>query len=104
MSERTSTAAADMPPVTQGHLRRAHEQMKLPGLTYEQAMAIDTRRRCIEAYAHALRTREWETTHMRCVVPVCRVRLGSDGHPIGWCTQLVLGPHEPLTQPELDIN
>lgn len=98
MSARSKLTADDMPPVTQSHLRRAYEQMKLPGLTFEQAMAIDTRRRCIEAYAHALRTREWETTHMRCVVPVRRVRLGADGHPIGWCTEMAPGAWTPVVQ------
>ena len=93
----------DMPPVTPAHLQRAFTQMRYPGMNFEQAMANPIKRRCIEVYAHALRTREWEATHRRTVVPVPRVRLGVDGHPIGHITDMVRGPYERITQPSLAL-
>jgi hypothetical protein len=94
---------ADMPPVTDAHRRAAFEAMHWTGWKFEAAMQFDMRRRFIEARAHAIRTAEWEKTTQRRVVPVRRVRLGADGHPVSWCTQLVLGPRESTTQPELDL-
>lgn len=104
MSARTKLTADDMPPVTDAHRLAAFEAMHWTGWTYEAAMAYDLRRRLVEVRAHALRKAEWEKTTQRRVVPVHRVRPGADGHPLRWCTQLVLGPREPLTQPELEIN
>ena len=49
------------------------------------------RRRLIEARAAQIRTAEWKATQQRSVVPVKRVRLGSDGHPVSWCTQMARG-------------
>lgn len=54
-----------LPPVTDAHRRAAFERLALRGWSYEAAMACDTRRRVIEAYASTLRTREWRATHAR---------------------------------------
>jgi len=104
MTTRHKLTADDMPPVTDAHRLAAFEAMHWTGWTFEAAMRFDMRRRFIEARAHAIRTAEWEKTTQRRVVPVRRVRLGADGHPVSWCTQLVLGPREPLTQPELELK
>jgi hypothetical protein len=34
-------------------------------------------------------------------VPVKRVRLGSDGHPMAWCTQMAPGPLVRISQPDI---
>jgi len=47
-----------LPEVTDAHRRAAFEAMHWEGWTFERAMADDTRRRSVEAYAHHLRTRE----------------------------------------------
>lgn len=93
--------APDLPPVTDAHRHAAFEAMGWKDWTYEQAMRFDMRRRLIECRAHQLRTREWEATTKRTVIPVRRVRLGADGHPIGWCTQMTAGPRAAITQPDL---
>ena len=54
-------------------------------------MRHDVRRRLVEARAAQIRTTEWKQTQQRSVVPVKRVRLGSDGHPVSWCTQMTRG-------------
>lgn len=56
------------------------------------------------ARAAIMRTAEWERTTQRTVVPVKRVKLGVDGHPIGWCTQMVNGPRAAIQQPDLLDN
>lgn len=91
----------DMPPVTDAHRQAAFAAMRWQGWTYEQAIAFDLRRRLIECRAHQLRTREWEASTKRTVVPVRRVRMGADGHPMGWCTQMALGPRVASAQPDL---
>jgi hypothetical protein len=91
----------ELPPVTQAHRLAAFELLRMPGLTFTAAMQDDLRRRCIEACAAQLRTREWAKTARRSVVPVRRVRPGLDGHPLRWCTQLAPGPWTTHTQPEL---
>ena len=48
-----------LPEVTEQHRRAAFEAMAWTGWTFEQAMANDTRRRCIEARAHQLRKAMW---------------------------------------------
>jgi hypothetical protein len=54
------TRPADpLPPITDAHRRQAFAQFHWPGLTFEQAMAVDLRARLIEASAHSVRTREW---------------------------------------------
>ncbi len=93
--------AAGMPPVTNAHRHAAFEAMHWKGWTYEQAMQFDMRRRLIECRAAALRKAEWEASTKRTTVPVRRVRLGSDGHPVGYVTQMVNGPRKPIVQPDL---
>lgn len=93
--------ALDMPPVTEEHRQRAFVILALKGWTYEMAMADSLKRRVIECCASRLRTIDWEHSQERVVYPVRRVKLGVDGHPIGWCTQLVNGPMRPIEQPQL---
>ena len=80
-----------LPEITDAHRLAAFNAMRWTGWTFEAAMAYDLRRRLIEARAKHLRTEEWRATQQRSVVPVKRVRLGSDGHPIGWATQMTRG-------------
>lgn len=49
----------DLPPVTDAHRRAAFAKQHWPGLTFEQAMAVDIRRRIVEACAHQIRTQEF---------------------------------------------
>jgi hypothetical protein len=80
-----------MPEVTQAHRLAAFTAMHWRGWTFDAAMLCDVRRRLIEARAAQIRTAEWKATQQRSVVPVKRVRLGSDGHPVSWCTQMARG-------------
>lgn len=50
--------AEALPEVTDAHRRAAFALFKWPGVTFEQAMAVDLRRRLIEACAHGIRKRE----------------------------------------------
>jgi hypothetical protein len=52
----------ELPPVTDAHRRQAFALFKWPGVTFEQAMAVDLRRRLIEACAHGIRTREYQAS------------------------------------------
>jgi len=54
----TTRPPAQLPPVTDAHRRQAFALFRWPGVTFEQAMAVDLRRRLIEACAHGIRTRE----------------------------------------------
>jgi len=95
---------SDMPPVTDEHRQHAYLVLRPAGVSFTAAMTLpqhDTLRRVIEAKAHQLRTDAWETTQKRTVVPVPRVRLGVDGHPVGWCTQMAATGFEPVLQPNL---
>ena len=84
-------APCTMPEVTQAHRLAAFTAMHWRGWTFDAAMLCDVRRRLIEARAAQIRTAEWKATQQRSVVPVKRVRLGSDGHPVSWCTQMARG-------------
>ena len=84
-------APCTMPDVTQAHRLAAFTAMHWSGWTFAAAMRYDVRRRLIEARAAQIRTAEWKATQQRSVVPVKRVRLGSDGHPVSWCTQMARG-------------
>ena len=84
-------APCTLPEVTQAHRLAAFTAMHWAGWTFEAAMRYDVRRRLIEARAAQIRTAEWKATQQRSVVPVKRVRLGADGHPIGWATQMTRG-------------
>ena len=52
------TAETALPPVTDAHRRQAFALFHWPGLSFEDAMAVDLRRRLIEACAHGIRTRQ----------------------------------------------
>lgn len=96
--------ALDMPPVTETHRQHAYVLLRPRCISFEAAMTLpqhDTLRRVIEAKAHQLRTDAWMATQQRTVVPVPRVKLGVDGHPIGWCTQMAPSGHTPILQPDL---
>lgn len=92
---------ADLPEITDDHRRRAFEILAMAGWTFDLAMANELRRKVIECCAASLRRMDWEHTQQRTVEPVRRVRLGVDGHPIAWCTQMAPGPSKPITQPPL---
>lgn len=92
---------SDLPPVTDDHRRRAFVILALTGWTYELAMADQIKRRIIECCASRLRTMDWEQTQERVTYPVPRVKLGVDGHPIGWCTQIASRPMRPISQQTL---
>jgi len=92
---------ADLPPVTDAHLQAAYTAMRWYGWSYTAAMRDPVLRKLVECRAATMRTAEWERTTQRTVVPHKRVKLGVDGHPIGWCTQMVNGPHAAIQQPDL---
>lgn len=94
-------AAAELPPITEHQLRTALQKLHWTHLTYDQVMADPIRSKVVEVCAHQLRRDEFDRTTRRTVVPVKRVRLGVDGHPIGWCTQMAPGPRVSITQPDL---
>ena len=89
-----------LPPVTDAHRLAAFAAMRWASCTYAQAMACTVKSRVIECRAAQLRTQEWERTTKRTVVPVRRLRLGADGHPMGWCTQMAQGNYQPITEPD----
>ena len=80
----------DLGPVTDAHRRAAFARLALRGLSFEAAMAIDGHRRVIEAYAHQLRTREWQAQHRQATRCVRRL----DPATGRWCTQRVPGEWE----------
>jgi len=90
-----------LPPVLDAHRQAAFAAMAWAGLTFEQAMAHPVKSRVIECRAAQLRTQEWERTTKRTVIPVRRVRLGADGHPMGWCTQMAPGAR--VSAPQVDF-
>lgn len=87
---------ADLPEVTDAHRRAAFEAMGWAGWTFEAAMQCETRRRVIEARAHALRLRQWQATHTRTVrhVPAFNPTTGR------WCMRTAPGEWAP-TAPDL---
>ena len=91
----------DMPELTDDHRQRAWEIVRYRTLTFAEAMQDPARRSLIEACAKVLRMKDWERTHQRTVVPVRRVVLGADGHPVGWCTQMAPGPYAEQLQGDL---
>ena len=74
-------ADTPLPPVTDAHRRQAFALFKWPGVTFEQAMAVDLRRRLIEACAHGIRTRE----HQACQREQAKARYSP------WCQQAIFG-------------
>ena len=81
-----------LPAVTDEHRRIAFLAMHWPHVSFEAAMLDDTRKRVIECRAAVVRRLEWERTQAITRVPVKRVVLGTDGHPLRWVTQLAPGP------------
>jgi hypothetical protein len=90
-----------MPPVTADHLHRAFEVLAYRGTTFDAAMADPLRRQVLTICAKSLLRHDYEQTTRRTVVPERRIRLGVDGHPIGWVTHMADGPRAPITQPPL---
>lgn len=101
MGQANRLTPADLPPVTEEHLHAAFTAMRWYGWGYNAAMREPMLRKQVECRAAIMRTAEWERTTQRTVVPVKRVKLGVDGHPIGWCTQMVNGPRAAIQQPDL---
>jgi len=83
-----------LPLVTEAHRRAAFELLKIHGHSYASAMLDALHAKAINACAAQLRTREFITLTRRTVVPVRRIQLGTDGHPLGWCTQMASGPYD----------
>ena len=92
---------ADLPPVTDDHLHRAFEVLAYRHTTFDAAMADPLRRQIVTICAKSLNRQDYEHTTQRTVVPERRIRLGVDGHPIGWVTHMTDGPRAPITQPPL---
>ena len=92
---------AELPPLTQDHLQRAFQVLAYRGTTFDAAMANPLRRQIITLCAKRLRFIEYERTTQRTVVPERRVRLGVDGHPIGWTTRMAEGPRGDAPQSPL---
>lgn len=96
----------DLPPVTLQHLQHAYIIIRPLGLSFDAVMNLPQyakQRKVIEAKAAQLRTDAWRSVHQRVVEPVRRCRMGVDGHPVGWATQMVMAGYEPITQPELPL-
>lgn len=94
----------DMPPVTDAHRQHAYLALRPRSVSFEATMALPQHallKRVIEAKAHQLRTDAWIATQKRTVVPMPRVKLGVDGHPIGWCTQMAPSAYQTISQPDL---
>lgn len=97
---------ADLPPVTLQHRMHAYLVIRPIGVSFDAAMNLPQHaalRKVIQSKAAHLRTEAWKAVHQRVVVPVRRCRLGVDGHPVGWATQMVMAGHESITQPELPL-
>jgi hypothetical protein len=97
-------AHPDLPPVTEQHLQHAYLIIRPAHISFAAAMALPSDhslRRVIEIKAHQLRTEAWMATQKRSVIPVRRCRLGTDGHPVKWSTQVACGDFEPVLQPNL---
>lgn len=92
---------ADLPPLTAEHMHRAFKVLAYPHTTFDATMADPLRRQIVTICAKSLCRQDYEHTTQRTVVPEHRVRLGVDGHPIGWITTLADGPRAPITQPPL---
>ena len=71
-------ATDPLPPVTDAHRRQAFALFRWPGVTFEQAMAVDLRRRLIEACAHGIRKREHQAQQ-------------SGIRYAGWCQHAIFG-------------
>ena len=88
--------AIELPPVTDAHRRAAFALFGWPGVTFEQAMAVDLRRRLIEARAHGLRMREHQAQQ--------REQVKANGR--SWCQAAIFGarPIPTGARPTIDIK
>lgn len=101
------TTAPDLPPVTLQHLMHAYLVIRPAGVSFDAAMTLPqyaVLRKVIECKAAQLRTEAWKASQERVVVPVRRCRLGADGHPVSWATQMVMAGYAPVVQPELPFT
>lgn len=83
--------------MTDAHRRQAFALFRWPGVTYEQAMAVDLRARLIEACAHGIRTREWHASQ--------RAQRASRYSP--WCQAAIFGARikpPPAGAPAADLK
>lgn len=101
MQTSTHIPPAELPPISEQHLRAAFEKLKIRHLTFDQVLTDDAQRQVLVACAHQIRTDEWKRDHVRTVVPVHRCKLGADGHPVKWTTQMVNGPWARPATPDL---
>ena len=101
MGQSNHLPPADLPPVTEVHLQAAFTAMRWYGWGYNAAMRDPVLRKQVEWRATLMRNEEWKRTTQRTVVPVPRIKLGVDGHPVGWCMQMVNGPRAAIQQPDL---
>lgn len=102
-----NTTPDDLPPVTLQHLHHAYLVIRPVGVSFDAAMnhpAHAVLRKVIQCKAAQLRTDAWKAACQRVVKPVRRIRLGVDGHPVGWATQMAMAGFEPVIQPELPIS
>jgi hypothetical protein len=88
--------AIELPPVTDAHRQQAFALFGWPGVTFEQAMAVDMRRRLIEACAHGIRTREYQAGQ--------RDARKASYHP--WCQAAIFGarPIPAGARPSIDLK
>lgn len=81
-------ATEPLPEVTDAHRRQAFELFRWPGVTFEQAMAVDLRARLIEACAHGIRTREWQAARRARFAPANPI---TPARYSAWCQQAIFG-------------
>ena len=86
------------PPLSDDYLQRAFVLLAYRCTTFTAAMADPLRRQIMHVCAKRLLAMDMEHNTVRTVVPERRIRLGVDGHPIGWCTQMVAGPRVAVRQ------
>lgn len=73
--------AKPLPPVTDEHRRRAFALFCWPGVTFEAAMAVDMRRRLIEARAAHIRKQDQQLAD----------KADHQARRAGWCQQAIFG-------------
>ena len=95
-----------LPPVTQADLAeawaryQAHARGPHVPANLAQALAHRTHGRVLRAAAAQLRKTRWLATATRTVDLVPAVRLGLDGHPLGWVTLRGAAWHQSTHQPQ----
>ena len=73
--------AEPLPPVTDEHRRRAFALFSWPGVTFEAAMAVDMRRRLIEARAAHIRKQDQQLAD----------KADHKARRAGWCQAAIFG-------------